>query len=113
MRDDGEMNPKERQIDDEGYDDKPDSSGKEVFREVILRKEYDQPLFEVNTRGTHHGVSLTIVEDIPEIDKHSASNGGNGEDSVDFGSPRASHEDSSSDQPSPPLGSKFPGVGSA
>lgn len=108
MSEDSEVNPKERQINDEGYNNKTDGSGKEVFCKVILSEEYNQSPFEQNTRGTHHGVSFTIVEDIPEINKHGTSNGSNSEDSVDFRSPRASHEYASSNQPSPPLSGEFP-----
>ena len=52
-------------------------------------------------------IGFPPVQEVPKVDHDSDTDSHNGEDSIDLGRPGASHEESGSKHPSPPIEREF------
>lgn len=72
---DFEVDPEERQIDDEREDDQGPSSGEEMLPELVLVvKDIRITQQHVFPNRTDHAQALLVIEKIPQIDYNCCSN---------------------------------------
>jgi len=107
MSEDCEVHVEKRQIDDKGHDYQAESPRRKMLGEMILRHAMNKWTYGEDG-PTHHSITLLDIEYVPKVNQHRNSDRKDCEDAIDFGSPCASHEYSSGDEPSPPLHGKLP-----
>jgi hypothetical protein len=76
-----------------------------MLPEVVLHHASIQAMNHRVDQAYHR--RLPIIQDIPQVDQDGTSNAGNGENTIDLGAPSARHENTSEDQPDPPLRREF------
>ena len=104
MGEDGEVDPEEAEVEDQRNNNETNHSGEEVFDETFLSNASGKLLSE---EPNAYIVGFPPVREIPKVNYDSNTDGHDSKDSIDLGRPSASHEESSSKHPSPPIKREF------
>ena len=78
-----------------------------MFPEMVLENSVCKAV-TLTDKITNHSVTLAVIQYAPQIDQDSNPNSDDSQDTVDLGTPCASHEEPSSDEPAPPFNRKLP-----
>ena len=106
LHENGKVYIEEREVDNERNKNKTNSTSNEMLPEIILYTASASPVRWAE-ETTHHRCPFPVVQNIPKINQDSTSDADHSQDTVDFGTPSACHEDTSENQPDPPFRRKF------
>ena len=106
---DGEVDPEEEEVKDQRKNNETSNPGEEVFNDTLLCCVSEKLL---SGGPNTYIVGFPPVQEVPKVDHDSDTDGHDGKDSIDLGRPGASHEESGSKHPSPPIECEF-AVGSS